>query len=94
MSQAIIQLLLFKLNPTIKYFAYLWLQLNKSLAVDSFSCLFKYLFITRYNCLCFISMFACAWVVLKRATFCGNNCENVRIILRIIGEFKKNFRKE
>ena len=41
--QAIIQLLLFKLNPTIKYFAYLWLQLNKSLAVDSFSCLFKVL---------------------------------------------------
>ena len=35
-----------------------------------------------------------AWVVLKKATFCGNNCENVGIILRIIGEFKKNFRKE
>ena len=29
-----------------------------------------------------------AWVLLKRATFCGNNCENVGIILRIIGEFK------
>ena len=39
-----------------------------------------------------ISMFA--WVALKKATFCGNNCENVGIILRIIGEFKKNFRKE
>ena len=47
-----------------------------------------YLFVTRYNCLCFISMFA--WVLLKRAAFCGNNCENVGIILRIIGEFKKN----
>ena len=69
---------------------YLWLQLNKSLAIDSFSCLFKVLiYITRYNCLCFISMFA--WVLLKRA---GNNCENVGIILRIIGKFKKNFRKE
>ena len=56
----------------------------------------RYLFVTRYNCLCFISMFA--WVVLKKATFCGNNCENncenVGIILRIIGEFKKNFQKE
>ena len=48
--------------------------------------------LTRYNCLCFISIFA--WVVLKKATFCGNNCENVGIILRIIGEFKKNFWKE
>ena len=26
-------------------------------------------------------------VLLKRAAFCGNNCENVGIILRIIGEF-------
>ena len=40
-SQAIIQLLLYKLNPTIKYFVYLWLQLKKYHAVDSFSCLFK-----------------------------------------------------
>ena len=32
-----------------------------------------------------------AWVLLKRATFCGNNCENVGIILRIIGGFKKEF---
>ena len=47
---------------------------------------------TRYSCLCFISVFA--WVLLKRAAFCGNNCENVGIILRIIDEFKKNFRKE
>ena len=35
-----------------------------------------------------------AWVVLKKATFCGNNFENVGIIFRIIGEFKKNFWKE
>ena len=76
----------------MKYFAYLWLQLKKSLAVDSFSCLFKVLIVTRYICLCFISMFE--WVLLKRASFCGNNCENVGIILRIIGEFKKNFLKE
>ena len=39
--QAIIQLLLYKLNPIIKYFAYLWLQVKKSLTVDSFSYLFK-----------------------------------------------------
>ena len=32
-----------------------------------------------------------AW---KRAAFCGNNWENVGIILSIIGEFKKNFQKE
>ena len=32
-----------------------------------------------------------AWVLLKRAAFCKNNCENVGIILRIIGEFKKEF---
>ena len=25
----------------------------------------------------------------KKATFCGNICENVGIILRIIGEFKE-----
>ena len=50
-SQAIIQLLLYKFNPTIKYFAYLWVQLKESLAVDCFSCLFK---VTRYTCLCFI----------------------------------------
>ena len=30
----------------------------------------------------------------KKDYFCGNNCESVGIILRIIGEFKKNFRKE
>ena len=49
-SQAIIQLLLYKCNPTIKYFVYLWLKLKESLAVDSFSCLFKvytYLFVPR-----------------------------------------------
>ena len=34
-----------------------------------------------------------AWVLLKMATFCGNNCENVGIILRIIGgtDNKKEF---
>ena len=32
--------------------------------------------------------------LLKKAAFCGNNLENMGIILRIIGEFKKNFRKE
>ena len=83
------QLLLYKLKPTIKYFAYLWLQLKKSLAVDSFS---LYLFITRYDSLCFISMFT--WILLKKGCFCGNNCENVGIILRIIGEFTQTFRKE
>ena len=36
-----IQLSLYKLKPTIKYFAYLWLQLKKSLAVDNFKCLLK-----------------------------------------------------
>ena len=30
-----------------------------------------------------------AWVVLKKATFCGNNSENVGIIFIIIGEFKR-----
>ena len=30
---------------------------------------------------------------LKRAAFCGNNFENVGIILRIIGEFKRIFKK-
>ena len=39
----IIQLFLFKIKPTMKYFAYLWLQLKESLAVDSFECLFKVL---------------------------------------------------
>ena len=37
--------------------------------------------------MCFISMFA--WVLLKRAAFCENNCENVGIILRIIGDLKR-----
>ena len=66
--------------------------IKKSLVADSFYAYLRYLFVTRYNWLCFISMFA--WVLLKRAAFCGNNCENVGIILRIIGEFKKNFWKE
>ena len=60
------------------------------LAVDSFSCLFKLLICSkRYNCLYFISIFA--WILLKRA---GNKFENVGIILRITGEFKKNCQKE
>ena len=59
------------------------------LLLTAFHAYLRYLFIARYNCLRFISMFA--W---KRAAFCGNNCENVGIILRIIGEFKKNFQKE
>ena len=61
---------------------YLWLHLKESLAVDSFHAYLMCLFVTRYNCLCFISMFA--WILLKRAAFCGNNFENVRIMLRII----------
>ena len=48
-SQAIIQLLLYKLNPTIKYFAYLWLHLKESLAVDTFHAYLRYLFVTRYS---------------------------------------------
>ena len=39
----------------------------------AFHAYLRYLFITRYNCLCFMSMFA--WVLLKRAAFCGNNCD-------------------
>ena len=35
-----------------------------------------------------------ALILLKRAAFCGNNFENVGIIVGIIGEFKKNFQKE
>ena len=65
-------------------------SVKESLAVDSFSCLVKvatYLYLVKI-----ISMFA--WILLKRAAFCGNNFENVEIILRIIGEFKKNFWKE
>ena len=62
--------------------------------VDSFHAFLRYLFITRYNCSCYNCL-----VLLKKAAFCGNNCENVGIILRIIilriiGEFKKNFQKE
>ena len=60
--------------------------------LTAFHAYLRYLFVTRYNCLCFISMFT--WVLLKRAAFCGNNCDIVGIILRIIGEFKKNFQKE
>ena len=67
-------------------------KIKQILLLTAFHAYLRYLFITRYNCLCFISMFA--WVLLKKATFCGNNCENVGIILRITGEFKKNFRKE
>ena len=59
---------LYKLNSTIKYFAYLYLQLKESLVVDSFHAYLRYLFVTRYNCLCFISMFA--WIILKRLLFC------------------------
>ena len=62
------------------------------LLLTAFHAYLRYLFVTRYHCLCFISMFA--WVLLKRAAFCENNSENVGIILRIIGEFKKNFQKE
>ena len=43
-----IQLLLYKLNPTIKYIAYLCLQLKESLAVNAY---LGYLFVTRYTCL-------------------------------------------
>ena len=46
----------------------------------------------RYNCLCFITMFA--WILLYRAAFCGNNFVDVGTILRIIGEFKKNIWKK
>ena len=60
--------------------------------LTAFHAYLRSLFITRYNCLWFMSMFE--WVLLKRDTFCGNNCDNVGIILRIIGEFKKNFQKE
>ena len=61
------QLLLYKPNPTIKYFVHLWIQLKESLAVDSFYVYLMYLFVTRYNCLCFISMFA--WILFKRLLF-------------------------
>ena len=78
------QLLLYKLNPTIKYFAYPWLQLKESRAVDSFSCLFKVLIII--VCVLLVRMFV--WILLKRlVAFVG-------IILRIIGEFKKNCQNE
>ena len=30
-----------------------------------------------------------AWILVKQAAFCGNNFENVRIIMRIIGGFKR-----
>ena len=43
-----IQLFLYKLKPTIKYFACLWLQLKKSLAVNNY---LRYLFVTIYNLL-------------------------------------------
>ena len=81
------------LDPTIKYFAYLWLQLKESLAVDNFSCTYlRYLFVIRYNCLCLL---VCLHEFIKRAAFCGNirNCENVGIILRIVGDLKRISRK-
>ena len=40
-----------------------------------------FLFVTKYTCLCFISIFA--WILFKKAAFAG-------ITSRIIGYFKKN----
>ena len=45
--------------------------------------------ITRVN-----GIIVCVLLVCVHAAFCENNFKNVGIILRIIGEFKKNFRKE
>ena len=46
----------------------------------------------RYNCLCLL---VCLHGFIKRAAFCGNirNCENVGIILRIVGDLKRISRK-
>ena len=74
----------YKLKPTIKYFSYPWLQLRKNFAVDSFSYLVK-VFICAYVCMFILA--SLQGFLVKRATFMG-------IISRIIGGFKKNFRKE
>ena len=41
---------------------------------------------------CFINKFA--WILVKRAVIWGIILENVGIILKIIGGFKKNLQKE
>ena len=53
---------------------------RKLLFLTAFCAYIRYLFVTRYNCLCFIGMFA--WILLKRSAFCGNNFENNWLIKR------------
>ena len=73
---------MYKHNPTIKYFAYLWLQFKESLLLlTALHTYLRYLFVTRYNLLVFLH-----GLFYKGLLFVG-------IILRIIGEFKRISRK-
>ena len=62
------------LNPTIKYFAYLWLQLKESLAVlTALNTYLRYLFITIY---------VIVWVLLVCMSYNKRllKCLNIRIL--------------
>ena len=60
--------------------------------MTAFHAYFRCLFVTRLIvCILLVCLHG---FCLKRAAFCENNFENVGIILRTIGQFKKNFQKE